>query len=128
MPVSGTFETSAVNNNAPNGSGFAHCTDEWDVMCYKDDPSVTIRTVCTNRSHDQRLDCNHDDYYHTAPPNAGQQWVTLTWTSAQTLNAAEVYFFDDNGGVRLPASWTLQYWQLTGRVCDASRRCSPRSS
>jgi hypothetical protein len=188
----------AVNNNAPNASGFAHCTDEWDVMCYKDDPSVTIRTVCTNRSHDQRLDCNHDDYYHTSPPagsylanyfnvadnlflirgtgsgqppsgnrsltatptasytspwesvaavndgrepgssndtanprwgtwpNAGQQWVTLTWASAQMLNAAEVYFFDDNGGVRLPASWTLQYWNGGAYVAVSGASSYPR--
>jgi hypothetical protein len=58
----------AVNNNAPNGSGFAHCEDEWDVMCYKDNANTVIRTVCTDRAHDQRLDCNHDDYYHTSPP------------------------------------------------------------
>jgi hypothetical protein len=58
----------AVNNNAPNGSGLAHCVDEWDVMCYKDSANTVIRTVCPNRSHDQRLDCNHDDYYHTNPP------------------------------------------------------------
>jgi hypothetical protein len=24
--------------------------------------------------------------------------------------SADVYFFDDNGGVRVPASWKLQYW------------------
>ena len=36
-------------------------------MCYKDDASTVIRTVCTDRAHDQRLDCNHDDYYHTNP-------------------------------------------------------------
>ncbi|MDG4798039.1 discoidin domain-containing protein [Micromonospora sp. WMMD1082] len=47
-------------------------------------------------------------------PNAGQQWAELTWPAAQTLRAAEVYFFDDNGGVRLPASWRLQYWTGTG--------------
>jgi hypothetical protein len=58
----------AVNNNAPNSSGYGHCTDEWDVMCYKDGDDVVIRTVCTNRAHDDRLDCNHDDYYHTNPP------------------------------------------------------------
>jgi hypothetical protein len=58
----------AVNNNAPNGSGFAHCVDEYDVMCYKDDPSVTIVVKCADRAHDNRLDCNHDDYYHTNPP------------------------------------------------------------
>ena len=57
----------AVNNNAPNASGLAHCTDEWDVMCYKDSANTVIRTVCTDRAHDNRLDCNHDDYYHTNP-------------------------------------------------------------
>ncbi|BCB90897.1 hypothetical protein [Phytohabitans suffuscus] len=174
----------AVNNNAPNASGAAHCVDEWDVMCYKDGPNVVIQTRCADRAHDQRLDCNHDDYYHTDPaagsylannfnvadnlflirgggsgpgpqpgqnrapaatasasytspwesvaavndgaepatsndtanprwgtwPNTGEQWALLTWASAQALTSAEVYFFDDNGGVRVPASWRLQYW------------------
>jgi hypothetical protein len=57
----------AVNNNAPNGSGFAHCVDEWDVMCYKDNANTVIVTRCADRAHDDRLDCNHDDYYHTNP-------------------------------------------------------------
>ncbi|MFI7545037.1 cellulose-binding protein [Actinoplanes sp. NPDC049599] len=43
-------------------------------------------------------------------PATGEQWVLLTWPTAQTLRSADVYFFDDNGGVRLPASWRLQYW------------------
>ncbi|WP_230858819.1 DUF6055 domain-containing protein [Actinoplanes aureus] len=43
-------------------------------------------------------------------PNTGEQWAELTWPSAVTLNRAQVYLFDDNGGVRLPASWKLQYW------------------
>ncbi len=176
----------AVNNNAPNASGHAHCIDEWDVMCYKDAPEVVIQTKCADRGHDQRLDCNHDDYYNTNPaagsylannfnvadnlflikggtpapnpnkassatpsasytspwesvaaindgrepaqsndtvnprwgtwPNTGEQWALLTWSSAQTLNAAEVYFFDDNGGVRLPASWKLQSWNGSAYV------------
>jgi hypothetical protein len=64
----------AVNNNAPNASGAAHCLDEWDVMCYKDSDSVEVSVKCTDRSRDinapggGRLDCNHDDYYHTNPP------------------------------------------------------------
>src|SRR5688572_12298547 len=44
----------AVNNNAPNGSGLAHCVDEWDVMCYKDSASTVIVTRCSDRAHDQR--------------------------------------------------------------------------
>ncbi|MBT2382958.1 RICIN domain-containing protein [Streptomyces sp. ISL-11] len=58
----------AVNNSAPNTSRAAHCTDEWDVMCYSDAPYYpAMRTVCPERGHDERLDCNHDDYYHTNP-------------------------------------------------------------
>lgn len=43
-------------------------------------------------------------------PNVGEQWALLTWPAAQSIRSAQVYFFDDNGGVRLPASWKLQYW------------------
>ncbi|NUS04158.1 MAG: hypothetical protein HOV97_16575 [Nonomuraea sp.] len=43
-------------------------------------------------------------------PETGQQWVDLTWSSARTLNRAEVYFFDDDQGIDMPASWKLQYW------------------
>ncbi|GIH03315.1 hypothetical protein Rhe02_13820 [Rhizocola hellebori] len=179
----------AVNNNAPNASGAAHCVDEYDVMCYKDGPNVVLRFSCPDRSFDNRLDCNHDDYYHTNPPagsylsqnynvadnlflirgggttppppsnnlaltatpsasytspwesvlaindgidppssndtvnrrwgtwpNTGQQWAQLTWATAQQVRVADVYFFDDNGGVRLPASWSLQYWNGTAFV------------
>ncbi|MGW0591141.1 galactose-binding domain-containing protein [Streptosporangium sp. NPDC002607] len=43
-------------------------------------------------------------------PETGTQWAELTWSGPQRLNSAELYFFDDNGGVRVPASWKLQYW------------------
>ncbi|GIE30385.1 hypothetical protein Ait01nite_034300 [Actinoplanes italicus] len=43
-------------------------------------------------------------------PETGQQWAELTWPGAQVLNRAQAYLFDDNGGVRLPGSWKLQYW------------------
>ena len=49
-------------------------------------------------------------------PNTGEQWGHLTWSSAQSLNRAEVYFFDDGGGIDLPASWRLQYWNGTAFV------------
>lgn len=49
-------------------------------------------------------------------PNTGQQWGELGWSAAQTLRSAQVYFFDDNDGVRLPASWKLQYWNGSAYV------------
>jgi hypothetical protein len=47
---------------------------------------------------------------------AGQQWAELGWSSAQTLNRAQVYFFDDNQGIDLPSSWRLQYWNGSSYV------------
>ncbi|MFC5817826.1 Ig domain-containing protein [Nonomuraea harbinensis] len=47
-------------------------------------------------------------------PQTGAQWAELTWPGNQTIRSAEVYFFDDGGGVRLPASWKLQRWTGSG--------------
>ncbi|MGW0201596.1 galactose-binding domain-containing protein [Nonomuraea sp. NPDC003201] len=49
-------------------------------------------------------------------PETGQQWVDLAWGSAQNLNRAEVYFFDDDEGIDMPASWKLQYWNGSAYV------------
>ncbi|MEV4170535.1 Ig-like domain-containing protein [Nonomuraea sp. NPDC049709] len=43
-------------------------------------------------------------------PQQGMQWVQLEWPEPVRVNKAEVYFFDDGGGVRLPASWKIQQW------------------
>ncbi|WP_327588124.1 DUF6055 domain-containing protein [Nonomuraea sp. NBC_00507] len=53
-------------------------------------------------------------------PETGTQWAELTWSSTQTIKSAEVYFFDDGGGVRVPASWKLQYWNGSAYVDVAS--------
>ncbi|WP_278251536.1 RICIN domain-containing protein [Streptomyces griseocarneus] len=58
----------AVNNSAPHTSKAAHCVDEWDIMCYSDAPYYpAMQTICPDRSNDERLDCGHDDYFHTNP-------------------------------------------------------------
>ncbi len=43
-------------------------------------------------------------------PEQGEQWVQLEWPNPVRVNASDLYFFDDGGGVRVPASWKLQYW------------------
>jgi hypothetical protein len=43
-------------------------------------------------------------------PQQGTQWVQLDWAAPVQVNKAEVYFFDDGGGVRVPASWKIQQW------------------
>jgi len=72
----------AVNNSAPNSSKAGHCVDEFDVMCYKDTAQTQLRTACANRAQDQRLDCNHDDYYHTNP--AAGSYLATRWNMADS--------------------------------------------
>lgn len=70
-----------VQFGAPHSSGGYHCTDEWDIMCYSDaplHPQMVIR--CPNQASENRLDCNHDDYYHTNPP-AGS-YLATHWNPA----------------------------------------------
>ncbi|WP_441245927.1 RICIN domain-containing protein [Kitasatospora sp. McL0602] len=71
----------AVNNSAPNSSKAGHCVDEWDIMCYSDSPSYPQMQIhCPDRTHDDRLDCNHDDYYNTSPKPGS--YLTTHWNVA----------------------------------------------
>ncbi|MEU6247771.1 Ig-like domain-containing protein [Glycomyces sp. NPDC047010] len=42
-------------------------------------------------------------------PEQGEQWVQLTWDDPVRIDASDMYFFDDGGGVLAPASWKIQY-------------------
>ncbi|HLL67925.1 MAG TPA: RICIN domain-containing protein [Micromonosporaceae bacterium] len=72
----------AVNDSAPNSNKAGHCVDEYDVMCYNDPNGAKTRVVCTARTHDQRLDCNHDDYYHTNPKPGS--YLATHWNMANS--------------------------------------------
>ncbi|MDQ4096263.1 MAG: hypothetical protein M3144_00110 [Actinomycetota bacterium] len=72
-----------VQPSAPHGTQNGHCTDEYDLMCYRDAPGVTVQYVCgTAYTHENRLDCNHDDYFHTRPP-AGS-YLATKWNTANS--------------------------------------------
>ncbi|HEX6196453.1 MAG TPA: PKD domain-containing protein [Jiangellaceae bacterium] len=43
-------------------------------------------------------------------PEGGEQWMQLDWTEPITTDRTEVYWYDDNGGVQVPGSWVLEYW------------------
>ncbi len=72
----------AVQESAPNATAYGHCDDEWDVMCYADGPGSVMTVVCTNASNEYRLDCNHDDYFHTDPPNGN--YLSDHWNVADS--------------------------------------------
>ncbi len=43
-------------------------------------------------------------------PQHGTQWVQYEWPQAVSVNSANVYWFSDGGGVRLPKACRLKYW------------------
>jgi PKD repeat protein len=43
-------------------------------------------------------------------PNGGTQWMQLTWDEPIETDRTEIFWYDDGGGVQVPGSWVLQYW------------------
>lgn len=78
-----THTLGGVQNDAPHATGGWHCTDQYDLMCYADSensPPITIG--CANISHENLLDCNHDDYFHTNPP--ADNYLASHWNVANS--------------------------------------------
>ncbi|MGI5244123.1 RICIN domain-containing protein [Dactylosporangium sp. CA-139066] len=70
----------AVNNNAPNSSKAGHCLDEYDIMCYNDSGGLKTSVKCADKNGENRLDCNHDDYYNTNPSPGS--YLATNWNVA----------------------------------------------
>ncbi len=77
----------AVQYSAPHTSRGAHCIDEWDVMCYRDEPhKPKMKFLCTDGAQDFRLDCGNDDYF-AAQPTPGS-YLTRRWNMANSIYLA----------------------------------------
>lgn len=75
----------AVQNSAPHTTGGFHCNDNNDIMCYSDGgPSSNLYTDpnCSGGVYAELLDCNHDDYFHTNPPQGN--YLASHWNTANS--------------------------------------------
>lgn len=80
----------AVQDSAPNAHGMAHCSDEWDALCYADGGGKMQLRCTDDRSstsgagdHNNRLlDCNGDDYFRPSPPRGS--YLATHWNVADS--------------------------------------------
>lgn len=102
----------AVQYTAPHTSLGAHCIDEWDVMCYSDQPyKPKMHILCDDGRQDFRLDCGNDDYFAANP--APGSYLATHWNMARSA------FFTDGSGQRCvdeasepdDAYW-YAYWEV----------------
>lgn len=72
----------AVQDSAPNSSLGGHCIDEYDVMCYSDEPfRPRMNQVCLpENTFEDRFDCGNDDYFHPSPPP--NSYLDTHWNTA----------------------------------------------
>jgi hypothetical protein len=76
-------------------------------------PWTTVSAINNGIYPVQSSDDNDLTPYWGTWPEQGTQWIELDWSQPITTSGSSVYFADDGGGLRLPASWTVQYWTGT---------------
>ncbi len=76
-----THNLGGVLGAAPHATVNGHCYDDADLMCYDDGSGVAMKKVCA-AAQEQLLDCNHDDYFSTAP--APGSFLAKNWNTASS--------------------------------------------
>jgi hypothetical protein len=76
-----THTLGGIGKDAPHANGTGHCTDGNDLLCSRE-AGAKVTSTCTDKQSSLRLDCNHDDYFHTAP-KAGS-YLAQNWNVAQS--------------------------------------------
>ncbi|MEW6476069.1 MAG: Calx-beta domain-containing protein [Actinomycetota bacterium] len=71
----------AVMPTAPHSTILGHCTDDADRMCYEDDLTIRVNTVCAS-NEEAVFDCRKDDYFNAAGNPVG--YLASHWNTARS--------------------------------------------
>ncbi len=85
-----THTLGAVQNSAPRATDFAHCFDEWDLMCYADggpfggpeDLTFPCAASPYSSTH-EALDCGRNDYMSPSP--ASSSYLDTHWNTYDSV-------------------------------------------
>ncbi len=89
----------ADTNIAPLGTPSASFCSSWE----------TVSALNDGYTPQSSADHSHGAYGNWDNPGT-TQWVQYDFTQNYTLSKCEVYWFDDDQGIDLPASCNFQYW------------------
>ncbi|GMK38634.1 hypothetical protein PCCS19_16880 [Paenibacillus sp. CCS19] len=101
--------TVTIMNLAPQATASASFVSSWESLTGLND----------NYNPTSSSDRGHSIYGNWDNPGT-TQWVQYDWTTSHTISGASVYWFDDNQGIDLPASYSFQYWNGSSWVNVAS--------
>ena len=107
-----------VQDSSPNTSRGGHCIDEWDVMCYSDEPyRPRMQYPCSDGAQDFRLDCGDDDYYAARP--APGSYLDTHWNTADshylTLGSGPDCV---DAGIEPDDAYWYDYWRVPMRAFE----------
>ncbi len=101
-----------VQPTAPNSDGEAHCTDDYDRLCYQAGTGAPMTYPCAF-SQERLFDCNDDDYFSSAPPAnsyLATHWNTATNSFLQMSSTG----LPNNGGNKPSSNANWQFENLDG--------------
>jgi hypothetical protein len=88
-------------------------------------PWTTVTGINSGLFPVQSNDDNDLTPYWGDWPMTGTHWIELDWSSPVTTNSSELYFADDGGGLRVPSSWVVQYWNGSAWVNVSNQSGEP---
>ncbi|WEK53722.1 MAG: DUF5695 domain-containing protein [Candidatus Cohnella colombiensis] len=101
--------TPTASNIAPLGTASTSYISSWESLAGLNDGYTPTSSI----------DRGHSVYGNWNNPNT-TQWVQYDFTQNYTISSMDVYWFDDDQGIDLPASCSIQYWNGTAWVNVAS--------
>lgn len=83
-------------------------------------PWESLKAIQNEQVPANSADHSSGAYGNWSGTNGATQWVSLNWATERTVNAFEVYWWNDGQGIGTPQSATLQYWNGTAWVTIGS--------
>ncbi|MDR2919164.1 MAG: discoidin domain-containing protein [Tannerella sp.] len=80
-----------------------------DIEASYTSASDILSAIADNQTPETSAD-NHVYKWTSRGEYGKPQWITITLEKATDIQSISVFWYDDNGRVKVPQSWSLEYW------------------